>query len=101
MGVTDMPVTTTSDEARQFFNQGVSQMHSFWVVESERSFLQAAALDPDMAMAYWGTSINAAGDYRPAFQLRRDPYDGGGSLRRQRVVKRRFSAPPTVRRSAV
>jgi tetratricopeptide (TPR) repeat protein len=77
MGETNMPVTTTSDEARKFFNQGVSQMHSFWFMESERSFLQAATLDPDMAMAYWGISISAAGDYRPAFQLIRDPYDGG------------------------
>ena len=77
MGDTDMPVTTKSEEARKFFNQGISQMHSFWFIESERSFLQAAALDPDMAMAYWGISVSAAGDYRPAFQLIRDPYDGG------------------------
>ncbi len=77
MGVTNMPVTTNSDDARKFFNQGVSQMHSFWFIESERSFLQAAALDPDMAMAYWGISVSAAGDYRPAFQLLRDPLDGG------------------------
>jgi hypothetical protein len=77
MGTTDMPVTTKSDEARKFFNQGVSQIHSFWFLESERSFLQAAALDPDMAMAYWGISVSAGGDYRPAFQLLRDPLDGG------------------------
>ena len=77
MGTTNMPVTTASEEARKFFNQGVSQMHSFWFMESERSFLQAATLDPDMAMAYWGISVSAAGDYRPAFQLIRDPYDGG------------------------
>jgi tetratricopeptide (TPR) repeat protein len=77
MGETRMSVTTNSEEARKFFNQGVSQMHSFWFLESERSFLQAATLDPDMAMAYWGISISAAGDYRPAFQLLRDPLDGG------------------------
>ncbi len=77
MGETHMPVTTNSDDARKFFNQGVSQMHSFWFLESERSFLQAATLDPDMAMAYWGISVSAAGDYRPAFQLLRDPLDGG------------------------
>lgn len=77
MGDTNMPVTTRSEQARTFFNQGISQMHSFWFVEAERSFLQAAALDPDMAMAYWGISVSAAGDYRPAFQLLRDPYDGG------------------------
>ena len=77
MGVTNMPVTTNSDDARKFFNQGISQMHSFWFLESERSFLQAATLDPDMAMAYWGISVSTSGDYRPAFQLLRDPLDGG------------------------
>src|SRR3990172_2540568 len=51
-GRTDMPVTTTSEEARRFFNQGVAQMHSFWTIEAERSFLQAATLDPEMAIAY-------------------------------------------------
>jgi tetratricopeptide (TPR) repeat protein len=76
-GRTDMPVTTSSEEARRFFNQGVSQVHSFWFLESERSFLQAATLDPDMAMAYWGISISAAADHRPAFQHLRDPLDGG------------------------
>lgn len=77
MGDTDMAVTTKSDEARKFFNQGVSQLHNFWAIEAERSFLQASALDPDMAMAYWGIAISAAGDHRPAFQLRRDTNDGG------------------------
>jgi tetratricopeptide (TPR) repeat protein len=76
-GVTDMPVTTTSAEARRFFNQGVSQVHSFWFLEAERSFLQAATLDPDMAMAYWGIAVAAAGDHRPTFQSLRDPMDGG------------------------
>jgi tetratricopeptide (TPR) repeat protein len=95
MGDTDMPVTTTSGEARRFFNQGVSQMHSFWFIESERSFLQAAALDPDMAMAYWGISISAAGDYRPAFQLLRDPNDGG-----RQPGPARTPAPEAIQRTA-
>ena len=77
MGDTKMPVTTTSEQAQRFFNQGMAQVHSFWFLEAERSFLQAAALDPDMAMAHWGIAISSAGDYRPAFQLIRDPYDGG------------------------
>jgi tetratricopeptide (TPR) repeat protein len=77
MGATDMTVTTRSAEAQKFFNQGVAQVHSFWFQEAERSFLQAATLDPDMAMAYWGMALSAAGDYRPAFQLLRDSNDGG------------------------
>ena len=91
MGDTDMPVTTKSDEARKFFNQGVSQLHNFWVIEAERSFLQAATLDPDMAMAYWGIAISAAGDHRPAFQLRRDTNDGGRARGRGRDRSRKRS----------
>lgn len=95
MGVTNMPVTTSSEEARKFFNQGISQMHSFWFLESERSFLQAATLDPNMAMAYWGISVSAAGDYRPAFQLIRDPSEGG----RASAPDATSAAPATIPRS--
>ena len=84
MGITkDFPVTTTSEEARKFFLQGVSQIHSFWFQESERSCTQALELDQDMAMAYWCIALSAASDYRPAFQLLRDPNGGGGRARRR------------------
>ncbi len=80
MGITkDFPVTTTSEEARKFFLQGVSQIHSFWFQESERSCTQALELDKDMAMAHWCIALSAASDYRPAFQLLRDPSGGGGA----------------------
>src|SRR6516162_692418 len=79
MGITkDFPVTTTSDDARKFFLQGVSQIHSFWFQESERSCTQALEFDKNMAMAYWCIALSAASDYRPAFQLLRDPNGGGG-----------------------
>jgi len=71
-GSIDFPITTSSRKAQEFFNQGVAQMHSFWAVEAERSFLQAAALDPQAPMPYWGIAMVAAGDYRPHFQLVRD-----------------------------
>lgn len=70
-GETPFAITTRSEEAQKFFNQGVAQMHSFWAVESERSFLQAAALDPEAPMPWWGVAMVAAGDYRPRFQLER------------------------------
>lgn len=68
-GTVHFPITTSNPQAQQFFDQGVAQMHSFWAVEAERSFLQAAALDPDAPMPYWGVAMVAAGDYRPRFQL--------------------------------
>ncbi|HET6880974.1 MAG TPA: redoxin domain-containing protein [Pirellulales bacterium] len=50
-------VTTKSVEAQKFVNQGLGQLHGFWYFEAERSFRQAAALDPDCAMAYWGMAM--------------------------------------------
>jgi tetratricopeptide (TPR) repeat protein len=44
-------------------------MHSFWAREAERSFLQAAQLDPEAPMPHWGIAMVAAGDFRPRFQL--------------------------------
>lgn len=57
-GVATFTVTTKSPEAQQFINQGVAQLHSFYYFESERSFRQAAKLDPECVMAYWGMGMS-------------------------------------------
>ena len=62
-------ITTSNSKAQQFFDQGVAQLHSFWSTEAERSFRQAAELDPEAPMPWWGVAMVAAGDYRPRFQL--------------------------------
>jgi tetratricopeptide (TPR) repeat protein len=69
MGDVHLQITTTNPEAQKFFDQGVAQMHSFWAREAERSFLQAAALDPLAPMPHWGVAMVAAGDFRPRFQI--------------------------------
>src|SRR5690349_14878720 len=69
MGTVHLAITTSSPEAQQFFDQGLAQMHSFWAREAERSFLQAAALDPAAPMPQWGVAMVAAGDWRPRFQI--------------------------------
>jgi peroxiredoxin len=56
-GAVHFPVTTTSPEAQQFIDQGVGQLHGFWYYEAERSFRQAATLDPQCAIAYWGMAL--------------------------------------------
>lgn len=53
-GNVKFPVTTKVPQVQEFINQGVGQLHGFWYFEAERSFRQAAALDPTCAMAYWG-----------------------------------------------
>jgi hypothetical protein len=69
MGAVHLAITTSSPEAQAFFDQGLAQMHSFWAREAERSFLEAAALDPKAPMPQWGIAMVAAGDWRPRFQI--------------------------------
>jgi peroxiredoxin len=51
------PISTDSAEAQKFVDQGVAQLHSFYYLEAERSFRQAARLDPGAPMAYWGMAM--------------------------------------------
>jgi peroxiredoxin/tetratricopeptide (TPR) repeat protein len=57
MGKVNFRVTTKSPEAQAFMSQGVAQLHTFFYFEAERSFRQAAKLDPDCALAYWGSAM--------------------------------------------
>ena len=50
----NFPVTTKKPKCQAFFNQGLGQLHGFWNLEAERSFRQAAVIDPTCTMAYWG-----------------------------------------------
>lgn len=53
-GKVHFPVTTKNPTVQKFIDQGVGQLHGFWYFEAERTFRQAAMLDPDCAIAYWG-----------------------------------------------
>ncbi len=68
-GKVHLAITTANPKAQEFFDQGLAQLHSFWAVEAERSFLQAAELDPEAPMPWWGVAMISAGDYRPRFQI--------------------------------
>ena len=48
--------TTSSDEAQQYLDQGMTWLQAFNYDEAERSFREAARLDPDCAMAWWGVA---------------------------------------------
>ncbi len=56
MGDHTFPVTTKSEEARDYFNQGLVLSYGFNHEESHRSFVWATTLDPECAMAYWGAA---------------------------------------------
>lgn len=57
MGNLHHPVTTKSALAQRYFNQGLTLSYAFNHKEAERAFREAARLDPDCAMAYWGAAL--------------------------------------------
>ncbi len=63
LGDINHPVSTSNAEAQKFFNQGLSYLYAFNHEEAVNSFKQAAKLDPQLAMAYWGISLALGSNY--------------------------------------
>ncbi len=57
MGSHSRVITTTSPEAQRYFDQGLIWSFAFNHDEAIRSFREAARLDPDCAMAWWGVAL--------------------------------------------
>lgn len=51
------PITTQSDKAQLYFDQGLRLVYAFNHAEALRSFKEAARLDPGCPMAYWGQAL--------------------------------------------
>ena len=66
LGSYTFPVSTNSQQAQRYFNQGMILAYGFNHAEAFRSLNAAAQLDPNCAMCYWGMAyvlgpnINAA-----------------------------------------
>jgi tetratricopeptide (TPR) repeat protein len=87
-GKVHFAITTSNSKAQEFFDQGLAQLHSFWAVEAERSFRQAAELDPEAAMPWWGVAMISAGDYRPRHQIEGPGYTSNPALRAKAAAER-------------
>jgi tetratricopeptide (TPR) repeat protein len=57
LGDHKFPITTNSARAQLFINQGMMLVYGFNHAEATRSFREAARLDPNCAMAYWGMAL--------------------------------------------
>lgn len=51
------PISTSSEEAQRYFDQGLIFTYGFNHAEAVRSFREAARHDPDCAMCYWGVAL--------------------------------------------
>ncbi len=53
-GTYSYPISTNNSDAQAFFDQGLRMAWSFYFPESIASYQEAARLDPDHPMPYWG-----------------------------------------------
>jgi tetratricopeptide (TPR) repeat protein len=57
LGIHHHAVTTKVPKSQQYFDQGLRLVFGFNHGEAIRAFNEAARLDPDCAMCYWGTAL--------------------------------------------
>jgi len=57
LGTHVFPVSTKNKQAQLFMNQGLNLSYAFNHAEAGRAYKEAARLDPDLAMAYWGEAL--------------------------------------------
>jgi tetratricopeptide (TPR) repeat protein len=57
LGAHTFPVSTKVKQAQLFINQGVNLAYAFNHAEAARAFAEAARLDPQNPMAYWGHAL--------------------------------------------
>ncbi len=58
-------VSTNSPLAQRYFNQGLVMRYGFAFRAARQAFEQAAALDPDCAMAWWGVAWSVGPTFWP------------------------------------
>ena len=50
--------TSCTPQAQEKFDRGLAMVHSFFYPDSVQAFTEAAAADPQCAIAYWGIAIS-------------------------------------------
>ena len=106
---------TATPEAQLFFDQGLRLYYGFNHAEAIRAFRQAARLDPDCAMAWWGVAISSG----PNINIPMDEAGGKAALEAMgkavaleekvspddrayiEALKVRYSADPKASRAAL
>jgi tetratricopeptide (TPR) repeat protein len=63
LGTLHRAITTSSQEAQQYFDQGLRLTYGFNHDEATRSFARAAELDPQCASCFWGVALTLGPNY--------------------------------------
>jgi tetratricopeptide (TPR) repeat protein len=74
------PITTKNNRVQKYFDQGLRLTYGFNHAEAIRAYTEAARLDPQCAMCYWGIAL----DYGPNINL---PMDADSGLKAYAAVQ--------------
>ncbi|HXG19075.1 MAG TPA: tetratricopeptide repeat protein [Methylomirabilota bacterium] len=72
LGAHSHAITTTSPLAQKYFDQGLRLVYGFNHDEAKKAFEEAARLDPNCAMAYWGIALTLGPNYNLPVDTERD-----------------------------
>jgi tetratricopeptide (TPR) repeat protein len=72
LGTLQQTITTQSPQAQAYFNQGLRLLYAFNHLEAQRSFREAAHLDPSCAMCYWGIALTYGANYNSPTDAERE-----------------------------
>jgi tetratricopeptide (TPR) repeat protein len=74
LGSHTFPVSTRNKQAQLFINQGLNLAYAFNHAEARRAFREAARLEPDLAMAYWGQALVLGPNINAAMEPNEEPH---------------------------
>src|SRR5438874_11604110 len=97
LGQLHHPIATTSPEAQQFFDQGLTLVYGFNHEEAIKAFRRAAELDPRSPMPHWGIAL-ALG---PKINLDVDPEREKAAYDEARLARKLAPSAPAAERAYV
>ncbi|MEM7502550.1 MAG: hypothetical protein AAF417_10930 [Pseudomonadota bacterium] len=74
LGTYAWEITTESEQAQQYFNQGMQLRWAYNVNEAARSMAEARRLDPDCAMCFWGEAFGLGSFLNGGMSALKAPY---------------------------
>ena len=72
LGVYSQKITTSSPQTQAYFDQGLRLVYGFNHAEAQRAFREAARLDGDCAMCYWGIALTYGSNYNSPTDAERE-----------------------------
>jgi len=113
LGTHHHAVSTSNETAQKYFDQGFRFVYGFNHDEAERAFREAARLDPNLAMAWWGIAYCLGPNYNLPMDASRNAaaieavqkaqaLQAGASDRERayiQAIATRYSADPSAKRA--